>query len=183
MSTVLQADEVALAESDFHAFNRALWHRLADNPILAGLDYRIETDKHGQIIMSPPSAPSHGNFQATFSYLLRKLMGGGKVLSECPVSTSEGVKAADVAWSSDVIWASLDGSLCFERCPEICVEVLSPSNTRSEISEKRRLYFEGGAKEFWSCDLNGKITFFDSADGTGIETSRLCPNFPEAIEG
>jgi hypothetical protein len=35
--------------------------------------------------------------------------------------------------------------IVLERAPEICVEIISPSNTESEIQEKQALYFEAGA--------------------------------------
>src|SRR5436190_590555 len=34
---------------------------------------------------------------------------------------------------------------CFPRAPEICVEVISPSNTDAELREKGSLYFAAGA--------------------------------------
>jgi Uma2 family endonuclease len=33
------------------------------------------------------------------------------------------------------------------RAPEICIEILSPSNSAAEIAEKRVLYFDAGAAE------------------------------------
>ena len=36
--------------------------------------------------------------------------------------------------------------VALERAPEICVEVLSPSNSKPEMEEKRALYFEAGGK-------------------------------------
>src|SRR5947209_3102308 len=73
---------------------------LAADRELAKVEGRIETDRHGHIIMSPPPAPNHGSFQSEIAYLLRTLMPAGRVLTECPISTADGVKAADVAWAS-----------------------------------------------------------------------------------
>mgnify|MGYP001313879954 CR=1 FL=1 len=36
--------------------------------------------------------------------------------------------------------------------PEICLEILSPSNSIVEMEMKRALYFEAGAREVWECD-------------------------------
>src|SRR3989442_2158687 len=82
------------------AFNLRRWAELLADPELAKVEGRIETDRHGHIIMSPPPAPSHGSYQSEIGYLLRTLMPNGRVLSECPVSTADGVKTADVAWAS-----------------------------------------------------------------------------------
>jgi Uma2 family endonuclease len=58
--------------------------------------------------------------------------------------------------------------------------VFSSSNTEREMKEKRKLYFEQGAKEFWICTEEGGIKFFN-ADGQ-LEKSSLVPNFPKHIE-
>ena len=181
MSSVLtEPQKIGLAEIDHHLFNLAVWDQLCSDQQLAALDYRIETDRHGQIILSPPPAPSHGNSQSEISRLLGNQKTGGKVISECPVSTTEGVKAADNAWCSDEVWDSLGEAKCFTECPDLLVEVLSPSNTKSEIREKKRLYFEAGAKEVWICDGVGKLIFYSDEEST-MKNSVLFPEFPHSI--
>jgi Uma2 family endonuclease len=103
-------------------------------------------------------------------------------LPEVPVSTAGGVRAADAGWYSTDRYAKVRGQLAFEIAPEICVEVLSPNNTASEIGLKRQLYFDAGAKECWICDLEGHMTYYTAADpNTPKTTSELCPNFPAEI--
>jgi hypothetical protein len=58
-------------------------------------------------------------------------------VSECPLSTAGGVKAIDVAWLAPGRPENISQLILFERAPEICVEIVSPSNSRSEITEKR----------------------------------------------
>src|SRR2546421_10206346 len=82
------------------AFNLRRWEELLGDRELAKVEGRIETDRHGHIIMSPPQAPDHGSFQVEVGYLLRNLLRTGRVLTECPISTADGVRAADVAWAS-----------------------------------------------------------------------------------
>ena len=60
------------------------------------------------------------------------------------------------------------------------IEVLSPSNSSTEMKDKRRLYFQAGAKEFWLCDEYGDMRFF-STKGE-MEKSGLFPEFPGHIE-
>src|SRR6266480_1276772 len=122
------------------AFNLRRWAELLADRELAKVEGRIETDRHGHIIMSPPPAPSHGSFQSEIAYLLRSLLPEGRVLTECPVSTADGVKAADVAWASPDCMRELGKQVCFPHAPELCVEVISPSNTKAEIEEKMALY-------------------------------------------
>src|SRR5712671_2188716 len=82
------------------ALNLRRWAELLADRELARVEGRIETDRHGHNIMSPPPAPSQGSFQLEIGHLLRKLLPDGRVLTECPVSTADWVKAADVAWAS-----------------------------------------------------------------------------------
>lgn len=162
-------------------FNLRRWAELLDSPDLARIEGRIETDRHGHIIMSPPPAPSHGSYQSEISYHLRQLMPKGRTLTECPISTADGVKAADVAWASPATMKLLGNRACFPQAPEICVEILSPRNTTSEINEKKNLYFEAGAKEFWICDLAGEIQFFSRNATKPKSSSTLCPAFPRKV--
>jgi Uma2 family endonuclease len=62
----------------------------------------------------------------------------GKVLSETPVVTSDGVKVTDAVWISSAYAEELEGQhpAALERAPEICIEVLTPSNTADEMAEK-----------------------------------------------
>src|SRR5712671_7740369 len=112
------------------AFNLRRWAELLADREVAKVEGRIETDRHGHIIMSPPPAPTHGSFQSEIAYLLRSLMPNGRTLTECPISTADGVKAADVAWASPECMRELGDRVCFPRAPEICVEVISPSNSK-----------------------------------------------------
>jgi Uma2 family endonuclease len=162
--------------------NLRLWAELVADPELAKFEGRIETDRHGHIIMSPPPAASHGSFQSKITHLLWSLVKDGRVITECPISTSDGVKAADVAWASPSRIRELGNRVCFPHAPEICVEVLSPSNTREEIREKQALYFDAGAQEVWICSGSGAMTFFVSHSGEAQKKSRLCPKFPRQID-
>src|SRR3954464_6534417 len=137
------------SQAEQTTFNLRRWAELLADPELAKIEGRIETDRHGHILMSPPPAPKHGGFQSEIVVLLKSLMRGGRITTECPISTADGVKAADVAWASPDCMAALGKGTCFPRSPEICVEVLSPSNTESEITEKMALYFDAGAEECW----------------------------------
>jgi Uma2 family endonuclease len=164
------------------AFNRRRWAELSLDSRLAALEERIETDRHGHIIMSPLPAASHARWQAKIAILLNQLLPGGIVLTECPISTADGVRGADVAWISRERFAPMDGDLCLDHAPEICVEVLSPSNTRREIDEKRALYHEAGALEFWTCAANGTMRFTNASDGAALKKSTICPEFPGRVE-
>ena len=75
---------------------------------------------------------------------------------------------------------SVKTSPLLTRAPEICIEVLSPSNSAAEIAEKRALYFDAGAAEVWICNRDGSFAFFSGPDHQ-IPRSVICPLFPERI--
>lgn len=162
------------------AFNLRRWNEILADQSLAGFEGRIETDRHGTILMSPPPAASHGGYQSEVTFLLRQLMAEGRVTTECPISTADGVRAADVAWASPECVQQLGNRAVYPRCPEICVEILSPRNTRTEIDDKKKLYFNAGGQEVWLCSANGAMTFFNSEGA--IASSILCPKFPKRIK-
>jgi Uma2 family endonuclease len=156
------------------------WEEICEDKLLATLPYRIESDRWGNIVMSPPPRSRHGEYQAEIAALLRDKMTGGRSLTECPIHTAEGVKAADVAWVSNDRRASHRNDPVYLIAPEICVEIVSPSNTDDELNERKRLYFEKGASEFWLCGMMGEMAFFDPAGA--IDQSRLCVDFPKQIK-
>lgn len=180
MASVLETTELITSE-DQTAFNLAVWEKVLADSVLTGLPYLIETDRHGQLVMSHPPAPEHGREQFGVGKRLDQLLPAGDVITECPVSTSEGVKLVDVAWISKARWQAQRGQVCFIQAPEICVEIISPSNTRRELTEKKALYFAAGADEVWFCDRDGRMQFFrkDAPEMPG--TSALCPAFPERL--
>jgi Uma2 family endonuclease len=161
-------------------FNLTRWEQVLADPTLAILPYRIETDQHGHILMSPPPAPLHGQRQIQIGVLLHQLLPAGKIVSECPLSTAGGVKAIDVAWLAPGRPENISQLTLFEHAPEICVEIVSPSNSRSEISEKRALYFDAGAAEVWVCALDGSISFFVSPNQQSPASS-ISTDFPVRI--
>ena len=164
------------------AFNLQRWEELLADRELAKVEGRIETDRHGHIIMSPPPAPNHGSYQTLIAHLLITFMRNGRVLTECPISTADGVKAADVAWASPSCMRKLGNRVCFPEAPEICVEVLSPSNTQAEIQEKTALYFDAGAKEVWICADSGQMKFLGPTARQAMPRSALCPQFPAQVQ-
>jgi Uma2 family endonuclease len=156
------------------------WAEVCEDKLLNSLPYRIETDRWGHIVMSPPPRSRHAEYQTEIAYQLRQRIPGGRSIAECPLETSDGTKAIDVAWVSNSRRASRANDPAYLIAPEICVEVLSPCNTPDEIDFRKRLFFERGAVEFWVCDLEGKMQFFDAAGQ--ISSSQLCPEFPTRIE-
>ena len=169
------------ARKDQMEFNERRWAELLADSELAKFEGRIETDRHGHIIMTPPPAARHGILQFELAYQLRIRIPNGRVLTECPVSTADGVKGADVAWASAETMQALGERGSFPRAPDVCVEVLSPSNTDAEIKEKTALYFDAGAREVWICADSGAVTFLRGSDPTPLPSSTIFVDFPSQI--
>jgi Uma2 family endonuclease len=146
------------------------WQEVCDDPILRELPYKIELNEWGQIVMSPASN-RHGMLQALLVEALRQATRDGMVITECSIQTAKGVKVPDVVWASSEFLKAFGETTPYPKSPELCVEVLSPSNSPLEMEEKRELYFARGAQEVWLCDEQGALAFYDC---TGpIPASRL----------
>lgn len=157
------------------------WQAICENPRFKDLPYKIETNRFDQIIMSP-SYLWHGDFQASIASLLKERMRGGRVVTECAIDTTDGTKVADVAWISAKLYKPHRNAFSLPVAPEICVEIVSIGNTRSEMEGKKELYLGLGAKEVWLCDDDGRLEFFTSGSAEALRKSRLCPAFPAKIK-
>ncbi len=151
------------------------WQDVCADPHLQDLPYKVELNRFGQIVMSPASN-QHGRYQTRIAAALLTSMPGGEVITECSVETTDGTKVADVAWGSDEFFAEHGIVTPLPSAPEICVEILSPSNSKEELSIKTTLYFEAGAREVWLCQDTGALEFL-SPQGP-LAQSALAPGFP-----
>lgn len=157
------------------------WEEVCADPLLQDLPYKIELNQWGNIEMSP-ARNRHGEFQGRIAHLLQLHKPDGVTVSECAIETAENVKVPDVAWTSFKRYdsAATPDIVYTDTAPEICVEIVSPSNVMEEQMHKGQLYLQAGAQEFWLCNELGDLRFFDA--GGPLESSRLCPDFPTKIE-
>jgi Uma2 family endonuclease len=135
------------------------WADVVTNPLLRNLPFKIELNKWGKILMSPASN-NHGRLQYEIGSLIDKHKGSGKIIMECSIETSDGVKVADVAWASDEFIEKYAYNTPYARAPELCVEIISPSNSTGEMEEKVQLYLAKGAREVWIVEETGKMRYF-----------------------
>lgn len=154
------------------------WQEVCDDKTLRDLPFKIELNRWGNIEMSPHRL-QHSVMQGRISARISKLMSQGEIAVECAVNTSDGVRVPDVAWVSTERWNQMSDSATCTVAPEICIEVLSASNSAEEMAHKRKLYFEAGAEEVWVCDEQGQVQFFSTAGS--LKRSRLCPKFPARL--
>ena len=155
------------------------WQDVIDNPYLKDLPFKIELNRWGRIEMSPASN-RHALLQSRLAQWIRAAMGNGETLTEASIQTSDGVRVPDVVWASDAFLAQHDFETPFSRAPDICVEVISPANSRLEMLDKTRLYLEAGATEVWLVSENGHLEVED-ADGARGD-SRLLPGFRDVLQ-
>jgi Uma2 family endonuclease len=134
--------EAPLSSQDLAARYRAL----CDDPCYANVPGKIELDAWGRMVMSPASN-YHSAVQTALASRLAAM--GGRAFVEASVVTTAGVLVADVAWASDEFMRARGFETPYTQSPELCVEVVSPSNSRKELREKVAGYLEAGASEVW----------------------------------
>ncbi len=116
------------------------WQEVCANPNLKNLPFKIELNEYGQIVMSPMKV-IHSLLQGEIERLLSRLITGGKVFPECAIATEKGTKVADVVWVSDGRLQQIKYEIECSIAPEICIEVLSDSNTEAEMMAKKTALF------------------------------------------
>ena len=139
----------------------ARWLQLINDPSLQDLPYKIELNEHGTIEMSP-AGNRHGRLQVLVGAELSRQLPDGIVVSEASILTEIGVRVPDVIWGSPAFLKAYGETTPYPRAPEICVEVISPSNSASEIRKKTRAYLAAGAQEVWLVSEEGTVRMFDA---------------------
>lgn len=154
------------------------WAEVVAHPSLQDLPFKIELNEYGQVVMNPVKI-NHSFYQSRITTRMQNMRQDGVSLTECAIWTRKGTKCADVAWASIDVFEQIEGKTEAQIAPEVCVEVISMSNSAKEMREKRKLYFEQGAKEFWICDEYGNLSFYDESGE--LEQSKMFPEFPEKV--
>jgi Uma2 family endonuclease len=140
---------------------RLRWAELVGDPVLSDLPYKIEVNLWGKVEMTPATF-WHGRMQAAVAAQLAQQLPEGEALTEVPVLTEIGVRVPDVAWGSrEYLAANADASPA-PRAPEICVEIVSQSNSDDEIRAKVRAYLAAGAQEVWVLSEDGDMRVHDA---------------------
>jgi Uma2 family endonuclease len=133
------------------------WQDVLADKSLHDLPYKIELNEKGLIEMSPASF-IHSLLQGRLTKLLGNQL-DGEVFTELAVQTSKGIRVPDVAWGSKEYVQKHIKDVYALAAPELCVEIISPSNTREEMIDKVELFLEAGAKEVWLVTEDGQITY------------------------
>jgi len=163
-------------------FLLARWEELAHDPSFENLPYKIELNSWGKVEMSPASV-RHARLQAAVTIALSEGLKDGVTLSECPVLTRIGVRVPDVAWASAAFMQAHGHGSLLPRAPEICVEVISPSNVEAEITEKIGAYLAAGATEVWIVAETGTVRFVDASGDRPASAFGIALELPDPTKG
>jgi Uma2 family endonuclease len=140
------------------------YRAMCEDPNLTNLPGKVELDVWGRMVMSPPSY-YHGLVQGRLGARLAGLP-GGELLGEVPIATAAGLFLPDLAWASHAFIARHPREKTpLTRAPELCIEVVSPSNSVKELEEKMTAYFGVGADEVWIVYLRSKTCQFYGKEG------------------
>jgi len=118
----------------------------------------FELNEFGELILSPKPTTRHQGTASEVAYQLTVQLGPRALTAS--VLTDRGVRVPDVVWMTPERWAECKDQTPLQLVPDVCVEVLSPSNTREEIAMKVGAYLRGGAREAIVVGLKGEVEFF-----------------------
>jgi Uma2 family endonuclease len=142
----------------------AEFERLPNTP--EGFLYEL---RHGELIKLTPPKIEHGRVQWRIRRLLESAAAtAGIVTNELGFRAlpDHEYRVADVAFVSKARWDAAKDYL--DGAPEIVVEVLSPSNSATEMIEREKLCFENGCREFWLVDSELRLVKVSTPDGHSI---------------
>ncbi len=111
---------------------------------------------HGEVIELPPVKKLHTKLQRRLVELLQARVdpAAQAVDKEFPFRPTPELEVwiADVAVFSLTAWEETPDDDYFRGVPAVVVEVLSPSNTASEMLEREEMCLRHGGREFWLVD-------------------------------
>jgi Uma2 family endonuclease len=123
----------------------------------------------GQVVAVSRPIPRYYLVQTRLRDLLQAIARPGSftatVLAFCPTGDRD-LRVADVAYISPERNAAWDLDNYFQGAPDLVAEVLSPSNTASEIYDKQVLCLDNGARQFWVIDPEKRRILVFTPDGT-----------------
>ncbi len=124
------------------------------------LPFPWETNARGQIIMTPHGY-RHCFRTCQLGRIFASIAPGWHCGYQLGIFTADGLKGPDVTLASHEYHARhINDTGYVTEAPEICIEVMSPSNSWQEMQDKMPLYFAVGAQEIWIVDVEGKVFFF-----------------------
>jgi Uma2 family endonuclease len=125
----------------------------------------------GLLVTLPRPKAWHVKLQMKLTQLLQPAATGrGYIVMELPFrAVSEyDLRAADVAFVSKARWDEVnDGYLAGP--PELVIEIISPSNTKTQLREYAALCLANGCEEFWAVDHKTKTLTVTNKNGQSVQ--------------
>ena len=115
------------------------WNELAADPESPD---RYELNELGELILSPKPTNDHQRIASAVARSLEAQL-GPEAATEISVYTDRGIRVPDVVWMPAARWREVKGQSPFPFVPDLCVEVLSPGNSRAQITMKTGAYLRG----------------------------------------
>lgn len=122
---------------------------------------------HGELVTVAFPTQRHRRIQHRLLKLLEPFGGEGTIWIEFafrPLPEHE-FWSADVAFISREREQHIDPGDNLHGSPELAIEILSPSNTASEMLEKRQMCLSTGCIEFWVVDPERRVVEVSSRSG------------------
>ena len=125
--------------------------------------------RHGEAVFVAHPVTDHTHVQYCLQMGLQPLVAAAyAVFVEFPFRPAPEFEfwSADVAVVSRDRWRAARNTRAFPSSPEIVIEVLSPSNTKAEMLDRRDTCLAGGALEFWVVDQKRQHVRVTRRDGS-----------------
>jgi Uma2 family endonuclease len=145
---------------------------------------------HGEVTVSPSPNLEHGYASARLLTLLTNHVVEhdlGCVIADIDTHfTDEDVRRPDIFYFTRARMGVM-GDKYVEQPPDLCVEILSPSNPLSDLEDKFKLYQDCGVPAYWIVDpakrrIDGFVllagAYKPAGKGKGSDVVRL-PPFPD----
>ncbi|MGI8744520.1 MAG: Uma2 family endonuclease [Bryobacteraceae bacterium] len=124
---------------------------------------------HGEVVQLTRPKYKHFKIQTRLNDAFNRI-NGQYGISACEFAfrpkPEHNLWCADVAFVSKARERAIDPEDYLAGAPDIVVEVLSPSNTVSEMLDKKTICLENGCREFWVVDPRRKLVEVTRAEGT-----------------
>jgi Uma2 family endonuclease len=126
---------------------------------------------HGELVLVPAPVKQHVKIQdRSLKIIWSRLNRGFEASKEFPFRplAEYEVWVCDIGIFEESKWDEVAPNGWFPGSPDIVIEVLSPSNTAQEMSDREKTCFEGGCKQFWVLDPKRKSVRVSFPDGHPI---------------
>jgi Uma2 family endonuclease len=120
-------------------------------------NYRLELER-GRVIREPRAGEMHGSLIVRLGRFLDEFVeqhGLGRVVADVGVITERApdtVRGPDIAFTSRARMNAQPQPGFLESAPDLCIEILSPSNRASRMQQKVTEYLDAGARLVWVID-------------------------------